>query len=280
MRGAVHLRLWRALRVVTHILIGLSLSAFWLAPAMYLRPAGALHWRARIVRWWMQRLLTILAVRVELLGQAASAPALLVANHISWLDIPCLLGCTNAVFVSKHEVAEWPIIGLLARCSGTLFLERGHGAREAILRMIAAFSGQQRIVIFPEGTSTDGRRVLPFHPRLFEAAIAAGAPVQTIAIHYPDTQNPQRIEFIGDDAFVPHLWQLLAAREIVARLTFFPPLASSGRSRSELADRTRADIRSIVEPLSPHVPGTPTRRLTDLDATSKHRKDNSPTHPV
>jgi len=260
MRGVAYHRLWRALRVVEHILFGLCLCAFWLAPAMYLRPLAALRWRARIVRWWMQRLLTILAVRVEWQGEVATAPALLVANHISWLDIPCLLGCTNAVFVSKQEVAEWPIIGLLARCSGTLFLERGHGARESTLHMVAALSGQQRIVIFPEGTSTDGRRVLPFHPRLFEAAIATGAPVQAVAIRYPCTENPHRVEFIDDDAFVPHLWQLLAAREIVAHLFFFPPHASNDRSRSELAKHTQAEIRSIVEPVTSHLPGIPDQK--------------------
>jgi 1-acyl-sn-glycerol-3-phosphate acyltransferase len=238
----------RAVRVITHLLTGSLICALWLAPAARWWPIQARDQRFRIVRWWMRKLLAILRVQVNITGVPESAPALLVANHISWLDIPCLLGSTGATFVSKREVADWPLIGSLAGCSGTIFLERGHGAAAAIARMFDVLTARQCVVVFPEGTSTDGSRVLPFHPRLFEAAIAAAAPVQAVAIRYPRPMiDAPRIEFVGDDAFVPHLWQLLAAREIVAELIFFPARASGHRSRRELAESAAADVRAVVE---------------------------------
>ena len=168
----------RSVRVAGHILAGLVIAMLWLAPLAALQRTGSRYHRARIVRSWMRRLLAMLSARVLLHGQPVPGPALLVANHVSWLDIPCVLGSVEAIFVAKDDVARWPVIGRLASTAGTIFLQRGFGTTEALARMVAALRDGERVMIFPEGTSTDGTIVRTFHARLYQAAIETGAPVQ------------------------------------------------------------------------------------------------------
>lgn len=237
--GSTRRRIARGLRVVGHITLGLLLCALWLAPAARLHPTTD-HRRTQIVRWWMRRLVSILAVRVVIHGAPSPGPLLFVANHISWLDIPCLLSTVDALFVAKREVARWPIIGRLATCAGTIFLERGLGADTATADMTTALVRGQSVVIFPEGTSTDGTGVRPFHARLYQAAISATVPVQAVAIRYPHAADSQaRVPFVGDDAFVPHLWRLLGEPCIDAEIRFLPLRPSHGAERRALADATR-----------------------------------------
>jgi 1-acyl-sn-glycerol-3-phosphate acyltransferase len=236
-------RAGRAVIIAAHVAVALCLVGAWLLP---LKRFATRRWpgqRNRLTRWWMRRLLVILGVRLETAGHAAPPPALIVANHISWLDIPCLLAVTDARFVAKTEVASWPLIGWLAASAGTLFLARG-AAGAAAERMIRALATGERVAVYPEGTSTDGGSMRPFHARLYQAAIRTGVPVQAVAIRYPRAGgaiNPA-VPFVDDDDFVGHLWRLLGEREIVAQLHFCPPLASGNVSRRVLAGTTRRQI--------------------------------------
>lgn len=241
-------RFVRGLRVAWHILRGLVIVILWFAPLVRFFPQRSRAHRARVIQAWMQRLLRLLATRVRVTGNIAAGPALLVANHISWLDIPCVLGHTQARFVAKGEVARWPLIGRLSSAAGTLYLERGAGADIARARMVAALHAGERVMIFPEGTSTDGAAVRPFHARLFQAAIEAGVPVQAVAIRYPvATGRRSRVPFVGEDTFAGHLWRLLAEPAIEAELHFLAPVGAAGQSRRALATRTHAQISTLLK---------------------------------
>jgi 1-acyl-sn-glycerol-3-phosphate acyltransferase len=108
-----------------------------------------------------------------------------VANHVSWLDIPCLLALIDATFVAKDEVARWPLVGDLAVQVDTIFFPRGEGqAQAAAERMMWHLVRRRSVMFFPEGTTTDGTTVRHFHSRLFQAATRTGTSVQPIAIRY------------------------------------------------------------------------------------------------
>ena len=125
---------------------------------------------------WYRRVLACLNIRVSVTGQPAEAPCLVVCNHISWLDILVLGSAVPVAFLSKAEVAQWPLISRLSRAGGTLFIKRGGegAARHSIEGIRKAFRRQQSVAVFPEGTTGKGHTVLPFHPRLFAAAIESG----------------------------------------------------------------------------------------------------------
>lgn len=192
----------------------------------------------------MARLTLVLHARITIVGRPACEPVLFAANHISWLDIPCLLSAVQAVFVSKQEVAQWPVIGRLTTCAGTILIERGKGSGSATLEISSHLSRNESVVIFPEGTSTDGSDVRVFHPRLFAAAISTGATIQPIAIRYPGNSRIRSIvPFIGEDAFVPHLWRILGQDQIPVELHFLSQVSGAQLSRREMANQAHLSIR-------------------------------------
>jgi 1-acyl-sn-glycerol-3-phosphate acyltransferase len=240
-------RAWRRLRrslwLVTHMALGALLCAMWLVPLRKLHPHQTAHPSARLVRWWMRALLGILNVHVHSTGMPYSGPALIVCNHISWLDIPCLYAYLDGVFVAKSDVARWPLIGILARSIGTIFLARGWTSDATAERMTWQLVRSDRVVIFPEGTSSDGTEVGVFYPRLFQAALRAGTVVQAVAIQYPRAHGLQLVApFVGNDDFLHHLWRLLGEEHIEAQLHFCAPLPVTGQTRRALANRARTQI--------------------------------------
>jgi 1-acyl-sn-glycerol-3-phosphate acyltransferase len=206
--------------------------------------------RAAMVRAWMRTLLRILRVSVRVHGDIRTGAVLYCANHVSWLDIPCLRAVVDATFVAKSEVRRWPLVGNLAARAGTLFLERGnHDATSKIAdRMTWLLAAGKPVIVFPEGTSTDGSTVLRFHARLYQSASRIDGYVQAVAIRYPHESgiNPA-IPFVGDDDLASHLWRLLGEESIEAELHFCAPLASEGRKRRMLADATRRQIIETLE---------------------------------
>ena len=153
-------------------------------------------------------------------------PAILVANHVSWLDIYVLNAFCPSLFVAKSEIAHWPLLGTLARKSGTVFIERGR--KRDILRVNAALTqllrDGARIAVFPEGTTTAGNTVLPFRSALLQAAVNCGAPVCPIALRYERIDGSLCTEaaFTGDTSFAAALWQVLKQPAIRVHLQVFP----------------------------------------------------------
>lgn len=201
-------------------------------------------------RWWLARLNRVLSLEISVSGAPGEHAALFVSNHVSWLDIPVLGGATGVHFLSKAEVAEWPLIGALATAAGTLYIRRGGGQVRERTRQIAQHIAEGRsILVFPEGTTTDGADVRDFHAPLFAAATAGGHPVQPVAIRYlGDGDAPHALApFIGDDEFHVHLWRLLLEDQVRVEVAFLPPLRGVQDHR-EAAQAAHAAVRAALVP--------------------------------
>lgn len=184
-------------------------------------------WQKPVVRWYCLGLCRLLKVRITSSGKPPDGAALIVSNHISWLDIPVLFACVQDLsFLAKAEVRKWPLIGFLAVAVGTIFIRRGGGEANAKNRQIA---GQlelgRRVVVFPEGTTTIGERVLPFHPKLFGSALLSDVCVQPVMLHYQTRSGePCIAPFVGDDDFREHLCRVLLGKPIDVSLRWLQPV--------------------------------------------------------
>ena len=233
-------RLFRVIRVTLHIFYGLLLAVF---SGAFFNPYRPLVYR--LTNHWLNALLSILGIQIEMRGKPPERTMLIVANHVSWLDIPVLRASHGLYFLSKAEVRAWPLLGHLAAAAGTLFIRRGSGESGRKAAEIAGHLLQGRsVLVFPEGTSTDGQGVRRFFPQLFDAAIQAGLPVQPVAIHYPAPCGgaDRDLAFIDDDAFHSHLWHLLLRDRIRVQLTWCVPIDGRGRQRDSLARESRDSI--------------------------------------
>lgn len=206
--------------------------------------------RDRRVVAWARKLLATLRVRVVVRGRPPAVRgegALIVANHVSWLDVHVLHSLLPSRFVSKAEVRDWPLIGWMAARAGTLYLERARksDARRVNAEMAALLRDGECLALFPEGTTTDGTRLLPFYPSLLQPAVASGARVWPAVIRYrhPDGRINLEAAYHDDISLGQSLMRILAQDEILAEVTFLPPIASTGLTRRELARRAEAAIR-------------------------------------
>lgn len=198
----------------------------------------------RVCRWSLR----ILGLRHRLEGDLAPGPVLVAANHVSWLDIFALNACAPVIFVAKLEVATWPGIGWLARATGTLFIARDRRATATAAAALASrLARGDRLVLFAEGTSSDGLRVLPFRAPMFAGVEAGGVPVQPVSLRYaaPPGLPDSFFGWWGSMDFLPHLVAVLAAPG-AGRVTIraHPVLASGGTpDRKQLARRAEAAVR-------------------------------------
>lgn len=236
---------WRGLRVLLHLLTATILVTFALAlPRLLGQNPG---WKPALTRWWYRRLCRILGLRLHVEGNPAPG-VLLVANHVSWLDIPVLGAQGDLCFLSKAEIRAWPLIGWMAEILGTLFIHRGAHQAGEMADLIAARTREGgTVVIFPEATTSDGSGLLPFHPRLFAAAQVSGTPLQPVALRYGEADHPDPIApFIGDDQPWPHLRRVLQHPGIRARALFLSPFPSQGLERKAMAQRCRHAIGAAL----------------------------------
>ncbi len=173
----------------------------------------------------------IIGLRIQVEGQVTGTPALLVGNHISWLDILVIGGQAHTLFVSKADVKGWPIVSLMTRAGRTLYIERGgHGTANLREQMGARFEDGHRVLIFPEGTTTSGETTRRFQPRLFAASIDHDVPVQVFALHYRQASAA----YIDDLSLFDVLWNCTAEKTVDVHLRFGPVLAKCER-RDEYA---------------------------------------------
>ena len=196
--------------------------------------------RSQHVADWSKRFLELLGVAVKVNGvPLQKGPLLVVINHVSWLDILVMLAAQPVCFVSKSEVRHWPIIGWLATNVGTLYIERTK-AREA-LRVVHQIAENLKaghlIAIFPEGTTSDGKRLLPFHANLMQAAISAESPVQPVALRFLEADGSLSMSptYIDDDTLLSSVWRMLRADPVTAQLDFLRPMPTDGLDRRTLA---------------------------------------------
>ena len=239
-----HLRFtWRSGRLCVHLLYGLTL-------ALAVRLDGSGRLRAeRLAQHWSARLLRILNLRLRVVGEPPDGRALIVANHVSWLDIPVLSASLPARFVSKSEVRHWPVAGWLADAAGTFYLRRGKGGSRPLLNRMAPYlAGGGAVIVFPEGTTTTGEDVQTFHPRLFAAAVESGSAVQVAALRYgrSRTSGEHIAPFVGDDDLVSHLLRLLRDPGLSVELHFCAQLDTTGQSREALAEQAQRAVRRVL----------------------------------
>ncbi len=255
-RGA---RLRRLVRAVPLILVLLGGLAVHLA----LRPLERLihgiqrPWTPWITQTVCRAALRLIGIGFHRQGRPMTGPGAVVANHASWLDIFALNAGQQVYFVSKAEVAGWPGIGLLAQATGTVFIARDPRAARAQTETFAArlLAGHQ-LLFFPEGTSTDGRRVLPFKTTLFEAFMTPelrhDLRIQPVSVIYtaPPGVDPRFYGWWGDMGFGAHLLQVLAApRQGSVRVIYHPPLrVDAYPNRKSLAAALEQAVRDGVTP--------------------------------
>jgi len=191
-------------------------------------------------------LLDILGIEVEADLTHAVPGALIVANHISWIDIYVINAALPSAFVSKAEVRHWPLIGWLAAKNDTIFLRRGsHGHAKIINQEIAGLLDQGRhVAVFPEGTTTDGRSLLHFHAALLQPALSAGHPVLPVAISYweLDGQRSLAPRYDGDISLGQCTRAILGRKRLIARLVTTPLRGLQGEDRKQVAAQAREAI--------------------------------------
>jgi 1-acyl-sn-glycerol-3-phosphate acyltransferase len=232
------------LRALVHALGGL-------ATILVLFPRWDAPRREARVQAWSLRMLEVLGVRLELRGQPpATGGVLLVANHISWLDILVMHASRYCRFVSKADVKHWPLIGTLATGGGTIYIERE--SRRDALRVVhhvaESLKGGDVVAVFPEGTTSDGRTLLPFHANMIQAAVSAGAAVQPVGLRFVDTATGAVSLtpcYVDDDTLLGSAWRTLAGPPVTAVVTYGEPQHANGRDRRAWA----ADLRSAVDGL-------------------------------
>jgi 1-acyl-sn-glycerol-3-phosphate acyltransferase len=258
------IRLVRFARLALHLVAG-ALTILLLFPWLERQE------RDRRVGLWAGKLLRVLKIRTVLRGRpplVRGQGALIVANHVSWLDIHLLHSLLPARFISKAEVRGWPMIGWMAEAAGTLFLERSRKSDAA--RMNAVMAEHLRdgdcLALFPEGTTTDGSWLRPFYSSLFQPAVEAGAQVWPAVIRYrrPDGMPCTAAAYYDDVSLGSSLRGILSQTEIVAEIRFLPAIAAAGLTRRDLARLTEEAMRSTLVGDAPDSsPGTADRHRVE-----------------
>ena len=229
--------IWKLLRGLWHVLVGM----WWIHVHF---PRLSPDQRDMRVQVWAMQFLALWGIHVKVLGQPVVAgPALIVANHISWLDISVIHAARHCRFVSKSDIRDWPLVGKLATGAGTLYIERS--SRKDALRMVRDMADALRdgdvLAVFPEGTTSDGLSLLPFHANLIQSAIEAEAPVQPMSLRFVDARSGEPTLapcYIGDDTLVGSVWRTLTAPPITAVVHFGPVQQADGRERRAWAQAT------------------------------------------
>jgi 1-acyl-sn-glycerol-3-phosphate acyltransferase len=204
-------------------------------------PGTSLATRQASVRQWAQQMLAAMGLSLRTSGpQRVSGPVLLVCNHISWIDILALMATGSCRFVSKAQIHRWPVVGTLAAGADTLFIEResSRDAMRVMHRMAQALQEGDTVAVFPEGTTSTGESVMPFHANLFQAAVASQAPVQPIALAYFDgdgTHCSSKVAFVGDDNLLQSLRGVLMSHELSIQVSCGPVLRPEGQGRRQWA---------------------------------------------
>lgn len=238
------LRIIRLIRLLFHVTSGLLQSIVY--------PYFPLHIQRNMMQRWASGLLSIFAIRLCRQGRLPTLEmprVLFAANHVSWLDVCVLMAACPTRFVAKAEISRWPVLGLLSRNAGTLFIERAK--RSDTLRINQQISDildkGERVTIFPEGTTTDGMQINHFHASLLQSAITADALLYPVAIRYRDNAgNICKDAAYIDPSLILSLKKILSLTSIDAELTFNQPIPCGMKNRRELARLSEQTIASAL----------------------------------
>jgi 1-acyl-sn-glycerol-3-phosphate acyltransferase len=237
---------WKGGRVFTHVLGGVVQGGL-------LFRGLSQRQRDPRIRQWARTGLKRLRIGLQITGAPAQAgPMLLVSNHTSWVDVLALLAVCPCRFVAKADVEGWPLVGTIVTGGGTLYVRREsrQDAMRVVHRMVQALTAGDILAVFPEGTTSDGSSVLPFHSGLIQAAISADAPVQPVALQIVDRSSGQpsrAASYTGDESLAGSVWRTLRARELCVTVTFGVPQGAAGRARRVWANDLRNEIVAMTK---------------------------------
>ncbi|RKE22909.1 1-acyl-sn-glycerol-3-phosphate acyltransferase [Streptomyces sp. TLI_171] len=246
----------------------------------------ALSWlpAERLARWWARLLLATLGVRVRPIAVPGKqlGGSLLVANHISWLDILLVAAVRPGRMLAKTEVGRWPVLGPVTSWGGTIFIDRDRlrALPETVDRIAAALRRGERVVVFPEGSTWCGRGGGRFRPALFEAAVRADVPVQPLTLRYRTADGPSTAPaFVGEDGLLASLWRVVSVRGLAAEVEFLPQLPPAlfpGRRQLAAAAQRVVDRQRYTDGL----PDVPDCASCSVNAHPAERPVRTPGEPL
>ncbi|MFN9030618.1 MAG: lysophospholipid acyltransferase family protein [Betaproteobacteria bacterium] len=240
--------------LLLHVLGGLLVAA--LVFPLLRQPA-----RNRIIRLWSHNLLRIVGLRLVVRGEpiepevaatglaAWSSGRILLANHISWIDIFAINAAVPTRFIAKAEISRWPLVGALVSLAGTLYVERGrrHAVHAINQKVAERLKHGETIGVFPEGTTTDGSTLLPFHANLVQPALDAGAEIRPVALRYTQRGAPTlAAAYIGDDNLVSSLWRIVTAPALAVDVHWLAPLSTQQATRHAAGREAREAIAGAL----------------------------------
>ncbi|MZH03022.1 MAG: 1-acyl-sn-glycerol-3-phosphate acyltransferase [Nitrospinae bacterium] len=228
------------------IRIGIYILVFWVFVVIgafghvlfFMSQRWLLKWIAFFAQVWAQVTCMVLNIQVRIEGDTSIKPgSLIVANHVGSPDIFILGATFKGFFVSKAEIADWPLFSWLARLGLTVFADRSkrHQVKALIGEIEQRLKSGHSVILFPEAQATDGTVVVPFKSAVFESAVLAGRPVVPVEIWYHDDHKPT-IAYYGD-SFIRHIMALLKTPRLIATVTVFPEI-SAGEDRQTLAEKS------------------------------------------
>ena len=236
--------LWKLSRAMVHAAHG-----FWTIKTVF--PKIEQDDRHARVNVWAGQMLQIVGIQLVVNGTPpAEGPVLLVANHISWLDILVMHASRHCRFVSKSDIKKWPFVATLADGGGTLYLEREsrRDAHRVVTQMAERLRAGDILAVFPEGTTGDGITLKPFHANLIQAAIEAQVPAQPVALKFIDAASGEPSfapSYVDDETLVGSIWRTLTAPPLVAVVTFGSAHSHEGQTRRVWAQALREDIEQL-----------------------------------
>jgi len=262
------------LRALARIAVAVPITAIAYSRALlasiFLRPwpRTRVRFQGRAFRFWCRGLCRTFGIRVAVEGRAPRLPFFLVSNHVSYLDILVLGTELPCIFVAKAEIDRWPLFGALCRSVNTIFIDRK--AKRELHRILGeietTLAAGQGVVIFPEGTSGPGDRVMPFRSPLLDLPARLGRPVAWAALSYavPEGAPPAHLSVAwwGEMPLLPHLRALLRLSRVEARLVLGERTFEES-DRKVLAQRLHEAIAARFEPV---VATAEVERLRDLAA--------------
>lgn len=244
-------RCQRMIRIAAHVSSGLCTISLQF-------PRYCQAQRDQRINRWSYRLTEMLGLHIKVCGvpPKSGQRTLILANHVSWVDIFALNAVSTARFVAKSEVGSWPLIGRLCKGTGTLFIERENKRDTARLNheIVAALETDQNIAVFPEGTSSDGTSLRPFRSSLLQPAIACQTIIQPVYLRYVDANGSlsRTAAYCDDISFGTSMWNLLAGQGITVELHYLDLIsATSSDDRRKLTNSIEARIRAKQLELSP-----------------------------
>ncbi|WP_198266699.1 lysophospholipid acyltransferase family protein [sulfur-oxidizing endosymbiont of Gigantopelta aegis] len=241
---------YRFLRIILHVHWGIVQVLYYLDDKK--SPSAT---QKIIIQRWFKRFVRLLSIEIKIHGEVEENSPLMVSNHISWKDIILLGSVYPTRFVAKSEIAQWPVVGWMSAKVGTIFVKRGSIAdiRQLNTQIADLICAGERVTIFPEGGTSDGRQLAHFFPGLLQSVVGLHGEnirpgVQPIVISYKVAdQLSEQIPFIGDANMLQHLWALLGLDKITADLHFTPFISSENTTRKALSTQSVQQMQEILK---------------------------------